>query len=800
VRLDSFKVRGFGPFKKEWSADLSELRGLVAITGVNGAGKSTFLELGLPGALYRQTPTRGSLVDLATARDACLDVTVVNGHRWQIRHLVDAVSGKSECLVVGEDGQPAIPDSKVKSYDAWAATHWPAPEVLLSTIFGAQGAGGFLAAKPSERKAILLRVLGVERLERLAERAREHLKAAKDALAVTAARLADERGRGGDAELLQKQIDAATQSLANAEAETVAAQKRLDNAIEEDRRVADVVRDNAAVVRSRAAIDERLAQIKSSEERMLPDLEERLRNNQAVLAEGGAIRQAVAAVEQLQAKLTVAESELVSAKAAAAAELAPWLDVNERIAAASARADRARQRRKDAGAVQAAKEALPGLRDALAEAEGEVARLTARLQVLVDAHVAGADERLAGTLATLETVHNMCGEKADHEDIGDVVVEALGNDQEAVTAAMQTPVQTKETKERLAAAQDQLATARRQLSEAERLAARSAEVDGAEVEMAEAIQEVTTLNEGYRAAGLAAQEAQARATKLSTEVEQHRAALVMLKPLAGKLPRLDQAETRIAELEPQIAALCAELATLTENRKAFEVLAEVPTAPDLAGFRAAVKRWQDEATQCNRALATLEGQLAAAKASVERQAELGQQEQAQLAEVSDWTRVASDLGKDGLQALEIDAAGPELTALANEILHSTHGPRFTIRIDTQRASADGKRVLEGCDVMVIDTVQGREAAGETFSGGERVILAEACSLAILVLGCRRSGLTDVSLVRDESGAALDPSNARVYVAMLRKAVGMIGARHCLLVSHMPEVQELCDHRIEVGAA
>ena len=92
------------------------------------------------------------------------------------------------------------------------------------------------------------------------------------------------------------------------------------------------------------------------------------------------------------------------------------------------------------------------------------------------------------------------------------------------------------------------------------------------------------------------------------------------------------------------------------------------------------------------------------------------------------------------------------------------------------------------------------AAGETFSGGERVVLAEALALAITVLACRGSGLTDVSLVRDESGAALDPGNARVYVAMLRKAVEMIGARHCLLVSHMPEVQELCDSRIEVGSA
>jgi hypothetical protein len=75
------------------------------------------------------------------ARDACLEVTVVNGQRWTLRHLVDGQSGKSEALVLDAQGQPALPDSKVKSYDAWAAKHWPAPEVLMATIFGAQGSG-----------------------------------------------------------------------------------------------------------------------------------------------------------------------------------------------------------------------------------------------------------------------------------------------------------------------------------------------------------------------------------------------------------------------------------------------------------------------------------------------------------------------------------------------------------------------------------------------------------------------------------------------------------------------------------
>ncbi len=801
MRLSSFSARGFGPFKKEFRVDLEELRGIVAVTGVNGAGKSTFLELGLPGALYRQTPTRGSLVDLATARDACLDVTVVNGQRWNIRHLVDSVSGKSEVVVIGPDGQPAIPDSKVKSFDAWGATHWPAPEVLMSTIFGAQGSGGFLAAKPAERKAILLRVLGVERLERLAEQAREELKGVKAAMATTSARIVDERtrGGGGDVAAIEAQLEKARGDLFKAENAALAAQKQLNNAIEEEQRVKDVEQKNAALVRSREAIDARVSEIRSGAERMLPDLEERLVNNQAVLAEADAIRAAVAELEEVRTAQKLDEAAFASAKAEAAAALAPWAEVGTRIAAARGRADKATARRKDAAAIQAAQEALPSLRDTLAEAEGEVARLEAKRDELREARIAGVGERLAAAMGTIETAHNMVGEAADVEDIDALLVEALGEEQAAVTAAQQTPIQTKETQERLAAARDRLAVAQRQVADAERLVARSAEVEGAEAELTEALREGAALVEGHAAALRNAETLQALAARLASNVSVHAARIAQLEPVAKRLARLEGATARVAELEPQIAALRAELAKLAENRKAFETLAPVPPAPAVEDLRAQVKGWQDAAINGNRAAAALEGTLERCQASAARLAELEQEEQAQLVQVSDWTRVAANLGKDGLQALEIDAAGPELTGLCNDILHRAHGPRFTVRVETQRASADGKRQLEGCDVMVLDTVQGREASGETFSGGERVVLSEALALAITVLACRRSGLSDVSLVRDESGAALDPANARVYVAMLRHAIELTGARHCLLVSHMPEVQELCDHRIEVGS-
>lgn len=149
------------------------------------------------------------------------------------------------------------------------------------------------------------------------------------------------------------------------------------------------------------------------------------------------------------------------------------------------------------------------------------------------------------------------------------------------------------------------------------------------------------------------------------------------------------------------------------------------------------------------------------------------------------------------ELLEIDCAGPELTELVNDLLRSCVGPRWTVSIEATRLSADGKRELEGCEVRVLDTVKGREAAAETFSAGERVLLGEAVSLALSMIACRRAGVDGPTLIRDESGAALDPDNARAYVAMLRRAAEIVGASKVLFVSHSPEVQELADARIAI---
>jgi exonuclease SbcC len=269
--------------------------------------------------------------------------------------------------------------------------------------------------------------------------------------------------------------------------------------------------------------------------------------------------------------------------------------------------------------------------------------------------------------------------------------------------------------------------------------------------------------------------------------------------MADKAGPLATAETRLAELRPQLADLEAKALEINERMVPLSwCLVDRP--PEMIGVGhhiVAVETAEREARTAHGMIEVAKARLESSRLTQRKLAELEGQRGAAEGALSDWQLLADSLGRDGLQAMLVDAAGPEISELTNALLHEAFGTRFTLRFDTTRRSSDNKKEIECFDVTVIDTERGREGTAESLSGGERVIVSEALSLALATVACRRAGVQEPSLIRDESGAALDPTNARAYVAMLRRAGALIGARQILIVSHSPEVQDLCDARIVV---
>ena len=934
MRLEGWKIRHLGPFGY-FEVDLNDYAGatLIALVGPNGAGKSTALELALPGAMFRSTPTRGSLQDLATARDAMIEARVVNGQTWTLRHLVDPVSGKSEAIVLDAEGRAVLDDAKVRSFDRWAAKHLPAPEVLYASVFGAQGSEGFLGLKPGERKSVLLRAIGLERLESLASEARERARAAKQQVAVLAARIEDEQGRSGDVETLAADL---RQAMANVvEAERAEADARAQVAAAEDEarelatrrkdaeRLADRRREleadvgaartrlagllaqtadarelvgradaiRAAVRQAeelraqlatldaqiqtakerRAAAEElerrrqRITESVSSLEGKLREIDRRIANNRDVLAEADAIRDAVDSLPGLEAERT----RLESAKSAALAEASSASRSVAALQAERARVD-ARLARLEAtlaakAEVDAAVTAVHRLNNEVMVAKANVDAAAEALESLRSTRLQGAEERVGALRGALTDIRD-CEDGVDDpagrlHSVATLAGATLDRDDEAVRETESFPEHLRIAESDLSEAQATLQELRTELTRLEPIAARAKALDEAAVELADAKAEAERIQTEILATEAEADRARRAASDAASASEALATELEDVRLLAAKADPLSRAEARLAELLPQSEGAAAELAlartdldelpaplplpeipsdagireqlaSVEAEAGQFEALARaqalldgashqeqsarkevtrletelaaVPTAEEVTpthDLPAAQRRAAEAAEETQRArsaVAVLEQRLTTAREGAERTKGLDVERRRVEADLADWTRLAADLGRDGLQAAEIDAAGPELTELVNDLLHTCHGPRFTVSIETTKLSADGKRQLEGCEVRVIDTVRGRDADGSTFSGGERVIIGEAVSLALSMLACRRAGIDGPTLVRDESGAALDAENRPVYVAMLRRAAALVGARHVLFVSHDAEVVDLADARIEVG--
>lgn len=806
MRFERFRARDVGPFKGEVDVDLSAIDGqLIAVTGKNGAGKSSLLEL-LAGSLFRRCPTRGTLADLATSRDSYVETSVVNGHAWTLRHTLDNVSGKGEALVLDGAGASVLADTKVRSFDEWRTRKLVTEDVLYSSSFSAQGSGGFVALKATERKATLLRVLGIERLERLAASARERARGAAAEVAQLRARIEESTRRQLDVQAAQAACDQALATEESRRQDVLVAMERLADVASEAARVTAIL--DAEKARQRRMSD--LSASIAAERRRLVDLDGRIANNAAILQRSDEIAAAVARTREIDARYGELREELAGieqSESAASKELgechARFSAVEKRRISSMERMKLATDRLNRRAEVDAAVDRSVVLDAEIADAEAKEKALESAHLELAGRRVDGAEDRIAHLRRAIQHI-------GDNAHIAYTLSRrTLEADDRTVAESAGLPGKLSAAFDRRVAQSAATTALRKEKRRIDEVAALAPTVAIARDDQARAVQDVNAAIEELKRERNTRESATHLLNQLrglivarrseSTRLGAERDALVGVTALAE---RLATAHARLSELRTTKDASSELVSGMESERASIEASVPAgsvwPAMPDADAARAAVASAEQAHARARFEVESAARGYAEAVAAASRIADLKTGLAAAADGLADWTKLGDDLGKDGLIAAEVDCVGPELTTLANDLLHTCVGPRWTVSIETQRTSSDGKKQIEGCEVRVLDTESGREAEVETFSGGERVMIGEAIALALSMLACRRSGLEGVTLVRDESGAALDPSNARAYVAMLRRAATLVGARHVLFVSHSREVQDLADARIEIA--
>ncbi|HUV08432.1 MAG TPA: metallophosphoesterase [Spirochaetia bacterium] len=187
------------------------------------------------------------------------------------------------------------------------------------------------------------------------------------------------------------------------------------------------------------------------------------------------------------------------------------------------------------------------------------------------------------------------------------------------------------------------------------------------------------------------------------------------------------------------------------------------------------------------------------KAKKKELADLRQSIRDQEVEIAEWRYLERACGPDGIQALELDAMGPSVAEVANEMLEAAYGARFRVEFRTTRIGGSGSKTkqIEDFQIWILDSQSGDEQLLETLSGGESVWIKRAIYDAFGIIRDRNTGQRFLTAFQDEADGALDPEARLAYFRMLERAHEISGRQHTIIISHSEAAREMIAQKIEM---
>ena len=250
---------------------------------------------------------------------------------------------------------------------------------------------------------------------------------------------------------------------------------------------------------------------------------------------------------------------------------------------------------------------------------------------------------------------------------------------------------------------------------------------------------------------------------------------------------LEALATEIETLTKQITTLEQEHTSLLGNSDTLHQAAQ----DKVNDLRATLNTYRTEQTSLTAKLGGIQAQLDALENDA-KQHETLLAEMAPLAKkLARWQTLAKAFGRDGIQALILENAVPELERIANDILGQMSGGKNYLRFETQKELKSRSGMAETLDIIVGDWAG--ERIYETYSGGEQLRIDFAIRFALAEMLARRAGSRVDWLTIDEGFG----SQSDEFLPMVIEAVQNVASRFgmVLVISHVKAVQEAFEQRI-----
>jgi exonuclease SbcC len=256
-------------------------------------------------------------------------------------------------------------------------------------------------------------------------------------------------------------------------------------------------------------------------------------------------------------------------------------------------------------------------------------------------------------------------------------------------------------------------------------------------------------------------------------------------------------EREIAGLEAQETAQSAEVAA--QQAACDQALASYAAAsanlPDVEAAEHALDQLRLRENRLRMEVGAARQQVEVLQGLRERRAEFAARQEELNTRISRYRILERAFSKDGVPALLIEQALPEIETQANDLLDRLSGGAMSVRFATQKEYKDKNRadLKETLDIVISDSVGTRDY--EMFSGGEAFRVNFALRLALSRVLSQRAGARLRTLVIDEGFGSQDAEGRQRLI----EAINLVKAdlAKIRVITQLEELKEAFPNRIEV---
>ncbi|AEO93634.1 gp375 [Bacillus phage G] len=272
----------------------------------------------------------------------------------------------------------------------------------------------------------------------------------------------------------------------------------------------------------------------------------------------------------------------------------------------------------------------------------------------------------------------------------------------------------------------------------------------------------------------------------------------IIQDLRSKVSQVEQAEVKYSNIITRLGELESEL---EETRTDYEEVMKIEVAEiENKTFRdnelrVEINNLRQQLTNWNSKIAVAENELKKISKDESKIIKIENEIldlQAKYAKLDDLVRA---WGKEGIQAIIIDNALPEIQDEINAILGLLTNEQVSIEFITQKEKGKGKKVssIETLDIIVSDQEGSR--VYETYSGGEKFRVDFACHVGLSKFLSKRAGAAIDLFIVDEGIGSQDQLAKDNLVSVLHKISTQFDK--VIVITHIQDIIEAFHDKIEV---